>query len=58
VLVLPASARGQVARFWESQRQYFSTTAAKPGANVDPSVYPSSLAQDTPQAIGTVKLPG
>ncbi len=58
VLVLPASARGQVARFWESQRQYFSTRAAKPGANVDPSVYPSSLAQDTPQAIGTVKLPG
>jgi PQQ-dependent dehydrogenase (methanol/ethanol family) len=57
-LVLPASARGQVAKFWESERQYFSTTAAKPGGNVDPSAYPSSLAQDTPQAIGTVKLPG
>jgi PQQ-dependent dehydrogenase (methanol/ethanol family) len=57
-LVLPASARGQVAKFWESERQYFSTKPAKPGADVDPSVYPSSLASDTPQALGTVKLPG
>jgi PQQ-dependent dehydrogenase (methanol/ethanol family) len=57
-LVLPASARGAVAKFWESERQYFSTGVAKPGANVDPSVYPSSLAEDTPQAIATVKLPG
>jgi alcohol dehydrogenase (cytochrome c) len=56
-LVLPASARGVVAKFWESQRQYFSTKPAKPDANVDPSVYPSSLAEDTPQALGTVKLP-
>jgi hypothetical protein len=57
-LVLPSSARGLVAKFWESERQYFSTSAAKPGANVDSSAYPSSLAQDTPQALGTVKLPG
>jgi len=57
-LVLPSSARGLVAKFWESERQYFSTKVAKPGANVDSSVYPSSLAQDTPQALGTVKLPG
>jgi hypothetical protein len=56
--VLPSSARGLVAKFWESERQYFSTSAAKPGANVDSSAYPSSLAQDTPQALGTVKLPG
>jgi len=57
-LVLPSSARGLVAKFWESERQYASTKVAKPGANVDLSIYPSSLAQDTPQALGTVKLPG
>jgi PQQ-dependent dehydrogenase (methanol/ethanol family) len=57
-LVLPSSVRGQVVKFWESERQYFSTATAKPGANVDPTVYPKSLAEDTPQAISTVKLPG
>jgi hypothetical protein len=57
-LVLPTSARGLVARFWESDRQYFSTTAAKPGGRVDLSVYPKSLGQETPQGLATVKLPG
>jgi hypothetical protein len=57
VLVLPASARGVVAKLWESARQYFSTSVAKPGGNVDLSVYPASLAANTPQALLTVKLP-
>ena len=57
-LVLPSSAHGLVARFWERERQYFSTTVAKPGGKVDLSVYPTSLAEDTPQALLTVKLPG
>ncbi len=57
-LVLPASARGDVARFWESERQFFSTSLAKPGGQVGSAVYPHSLAQDTPQALGTVRLPG
>ncbi len=57
VLVLPSSARGDVASFWESERQFFSTTAAKPGGNVDPAVYPKTLAEDSPQRLGTVKLP-
>jgi alcohol dehydrogenase (cytochrome c) len=56
-LVLPASARGEVAKLWESERQFFSTAHAKPGANVDSSVYPKSLAAQTPQALLTVKLP-
>jgi carbohydrate-binding DOMON domain-containing protein len=58
VLVLPGSARGAVAKFWEADRQYFSTAVAKPGGNVDPAVYPKSLPQDAPQALATVKLPG
>ena len=57
-LVLPASSRGDVARFWESERQFFSTSLAKPGGQVGSAVYPHSLAQDTPQALGTVRLPG
>jgi alcohol dehydrogenase (cytochrome c) len=56
-LVLPASARGDVATFWESDRQFFSTTPAKPGGKIDLSVYPRSLARTTPQALGTVQLP-
>jgi hypothetical protein len=56
-LVLPSSARGLVAKFWEADRQFFSTTAAKPGGTISPSVYPKSLARDVPQALATVKLP-
>ena len=56
-LVLPASARGLVAKVWETERQFFSTKVAKPGGAVDPAVYPTSLAADTPQALLTVKLP-
>jgi hypothetical protein len=57
-LVLPSSARGLVAKFWEAERQYFSTSVAKPGGGVDRNVYPSSLPQDAPQGLATVKLPG
>jgi hypothetical protein len=57
-LVLPASARGLVAKFWETERQFFSPSPAKPGGKVGPGVYPGSLPQDAPQAISTVKLPG
>ena len=56
-LVLPSSARGLVAKFWETERQFFTTSSPKPGGKVDPSVYPSSLPQDAPQALGTVQLP-
>jgi PQQ-dependent dehydrogenase (methanol/ethanol family) len=57
-LVLPASARGQVAKIWETERQFFSASQPTPGRRVDPAVYPASLATDTPQALATVKLPG
>jgi hypothetical protein len=56
-LVLPASARGVVAKLWESDRQFFSTTPAKPGGNAATAAYPTSLASETPQALLTVKLP-
>jgi PQQ-dependent dehydrogenase (methanol/ethanol family) len=56
-LVLPSSARGLVAKFWEAPRQFFATSPPKPGGQVDASVYPSSLPQDAPQALGTVQLP-
>ena len=56
-LVLPSSARGLVAKFFETQRQFFTTSKPAPGGVVDPSVYPSSLPTDAPQALGTIQLP-
>jgi outer membrane protein assembly factor BamB len=56
-LVLPSSARGLVAKFFETQRQFFTTSKPAPGGNVDPSEYPSSLPSDAPQALGTIQLP-
>jgi PQQ-dependent dehydrogenase (methanol/ethanol family) len=56
-LVLPASARGLTVKFWEAERQFFSTEQAKLGGPVDPSVYPKSLPVDAPQGIATLKLP-
>jgi PQQ-dependent dehydrogenase (methanol/ethanol family) len=56
-LVLPASAGGKSAVFWEAERQFFSTTQAKPGGAIDPAVYPRSLPSDAPQGLATVKLP-
>jgi alcohol dehydrogenase (cytochrome c) len=57
-LVLPASARGLTVKFWEAERQFFTTSSPKPGGPVDLSVYPKSLAEDVPQAIATARLPG
>src|SRR5262249_19843583 len=45
-LVLPGSAKGQTVSFWEAQRQFFSTSNAKPGGPVDLSVYPKRLPED------------
>jgi hypothetical protein len=56
-LVLPSSARGLVAKFWEADRQFFSSSDARPGGPVDPRVYPRSLPADAPQDLATLKLP-
>ncbi len=39
-IVLPSSARGLTVKFWETDRQFFSTAAAKPGGTVNLKVYP------------------
>ena len=57
-LVLPKSAAGQTVAFWEDQRQFYTTTSAKPGGPVDLSIYPKSLPADAPQGLATLKLPG
>ena len=41
-----------------SQATPAKVSTNKPGGSVDLSVYPKSLAQETPQALATVKLPG
>ena len=56
-IVLPSSARGLTVKFWETDRQFFSTATAKPGEAVDPAVYPKSLPADAPRGILTVTLP-
>jgi hypothetical protein len=57
-LVLPKSARGLVVRFWEADRQWFTTSTPKPGGPVDLSVYPKAIPTEAPQGIATLKLPG
>jgi hypothetical protein len=56
-LVLPASAHGVTVKFWEADKQFFSTSTPAPGGNVDLTVYPKAIPTDAPQGIATLKLP-
>jgi alcohol dehydrogenase (cytochrome c) len=54
---LPASMRGKTVRFWENDRQFFSSFAAKPGGAVDLDSWPSQLGDAVPVGVATLKLP-
>ena len=56
-LTLPASARGKTLRFWENERQAFSTFAARPGGPVDVSSWPSALADAVPFGLASLHAP-
>lgn len=56
-LVLPSSARGLTVKFWEADRQFFSSTGAAPGQGVNLSTYPVRLPATAPQDIATATLP-
>ena len=56
-IVLPSSARGLTVKFWQTDRQFFTTATAKPGGPVDPTVYPSSLPTTAPRGTVTLRLP-
>jgi hypothetical protein len=56
-IVLPSSARGVTVKLYEQQRQFFSTSVAAPGGDVDLTVYPSAPAPEAPQGVATLKLP-
>jgi PQQ-dependent dehydrogenase (methanol/ethanol family) len=56
-LVLPASASGRTVSLWESARQFYSTTAEKPGGPINLANYPTSLPATAPQALASLKLP-
>jgi alcohol dehydrogenase (cytochrome c) len=56
-LVLPSSAAGQTVQFWEGDRQFFSTSPAKPSGPVDLTVYPKSLSASAPQGLAVLSLP-
>jgi hypothetical protein len=47
-----------VAKFWEADRQFFTTSSALPGGAIGAKDYPSSLPADAPQNLATLKLPG
>jgi PQQ-dependent dehydrogenase (methanol/ethanol family) len=56
-LVLPASAAGQTVHFWEAQRQFFSSSVAKPGGAIDLAAYPTAAPTNAPQGLAALKLP-
>jgi hypothetical protein len=57
-LVLPPAAAGLNVAFWQSARQFYSTSLAKPGGPIDLGVYPTSLPAAAPQALARLQLPG
>jgi len=54
---LPASLHGKTVRFWENDRQFFSSFAATPGGAVDLDAWPSQLADAVPVGVATLQLP-
>jgi hypothetical protein len=56
-IVLPSSARGKTVRFWENQRQTFSTVNARPGGPVDLRAWPTQLGPAAPAGLASIKIP-
>jgi PQQ-dependent dehydrogenase (methanol/ethanol family) len=56
-IVLPRSAGGQTVRFWESQRQFFTRSEARPGGPVDLSSWPTQLGESVPAGLASLTLP-
>jgi hypothetical protein len=54
---LPASMRGKTVRFWENERQFGSSFAAKPGGAVDLDSWPTQLGDAVPVGVATLRLP-
>jgi hypothetical protein len=54
---LPASVRGKTVRFWENERQFFSSFVAKPGGAVDLDAWPTQLGDSVPVGVASLKLP-
>jgi PQQ-dependent dehydrogenase (methanol/ethanol family) len=56
-IVLPSSARGKTIRFWENQRQTFSTVNARPGGPVDLRAWPTQLGPAAPAGLASINIP-
>jgi hypothetical protein len=54
---LPASVRGKTVRFWENQRQFFSSFVAKPAGAVDLDSWPTQLGDSVPVGVASLRLP-
>ncbi|MHB8643575.1 MAG: outer membrane protein assembly factor BamB family protein [Gaiellaceae bacterium] len=55
--VLPASVAGKTLRFWQNQRQFFSSFTAKAGGRIDLTSWPAALGPFTPAGLASVKAP-
>src|SRR5262249_50431798 len=55
-LLLPASARGQTLRFWESDFLTFSPSPAVPGGAVDLSAWPPALSPRVSRDVAFLAL--
>jgi hypothetical protein len=56
-MLLPPSTRGQTLRFWENQRQFFSTFAQIPGGKVDLTSWPTNLGDSASRGISKLVVP-
>ena len=56
-MLLPPSTRGQTLRFWENQRQFFSTFPQVPGGKVDLRSWPIQLGDSASRGISKLVVP-
>ncbi|MDX6485776.1 MAG: hypothetical protein QOF43_929, partial [Gaiellaceae bacterium] len=56
-ITLPRSVRGKTIRFWENQRQTFSSVDARPGGPVDLRSWPTQLGSAAPAGLASIKIP-
>ncbi len=56
-MLLPSSTRGKTLRFWENQRQFFSTFPQAPGGTVDLRTWPQILGDTASRGIGKLVVP-
>jgi alcohol dehydrogenase (cytochrome c) len=55
-MTLPASVRGRTVTFWESERQTFAATGARPGGAINVSSWPAQLGGAVPVGLAVLRM--